>query len=108
MLDRVRHAPGRLLPPAEAYRDDTGQYWEHIHRFDKLERIQHFREPGDPSWEAFAAGHWEEAMDLLRKDLPSGRAEFAEDSRLGLMSYRVRVVEFPIVPYLQWEFYALK
>ena len=30
-------------------------------------------------------------------------AEFAEDARLGYSSYRVRVVELPIGPYLQWE-----
>jgi len=39
---------------------------------------------------------------------PEAAAEFAEDARTGLVSYRVRVVEFPLAPYLHWELYGLK
>lgn len=31
----------------------------------KLERRQHFRQPGSASWEAFARGQWAEALRLI-------------------------------------------
>jgi hypothetical protein len=107
MFDRVRDAVGERLCPVQAYREDAGRYWEHIERFEKLERLQDFREPDDPSWQAFAAGRWTESLRLLWDDRPNVEAEFAGDARLGLTSYRVRIVEFPIAPYLQWELHAL-
>lgn len=103
MLDRVRETPGEILRPVQAYLDDSNQYWARIERFDKLERIQHFRQPEDASWRAFAAGRWEESLELSDLNRSEVVAEFAEDARLGYSSYRVRVVEFPIDPYLRWE-----
>jgi hypothetical protein len=108
MLDRVRGEAGEVLRPTRAYLDDTARYWPRIDRFDKLERIQHFREPYDASWRAFAAGRWEESLDLTEHNRPNVVAEFAEDARLGYRSYRVRVVEYPIDPYLQWEMHRFK
>jgi hypothetical protein len=107
MLERVRRAVGEFLRPARLYREDAGRYWGHVERFDKLERLQAFREPEDPSWQAFAAGYWEDSLRLLRDDRSNVAAEFAEDARSGLASYRVRVVEFPVTAYLQWELHAL-
>jgi hypothetical protein len=103
MIDRVRETPGETLRPVQAYRDDLSRLWPRIDRFDKLERLQHFREPYDSSWRAFAAGRWEESLELAERDRPAVVAEFAEDARLGYTSHRVRVAEFPISPYLQWE-----
>ncbi len=108
MLERVRNMSGDILRPTQAYLDDTDQYWRHINRFDKLERLQFFREPGYPSWDAFAAGRWDEALQIMRRDRSNVEKEFAEDSQVGLASYRIRVVELPVTPYLQWEFYELK
>ncbi|MGB3439533.1 MAG: DUF6879 family protein [Actinophytocola sp.] len=108
MLDRVRGVPGDVLRPTRAYLDDSSRYWPRIARFDKLERIQHFREPYDESWQAFAAGRWQESLELTERNRPNVVAEFAEDARLGYHSYRVRVVEFPIDPYLQWEMHRFK
>ncbi|MPZ80523.1 MAG: hypothetical protein GEV28_09045 [Actinophytocola sp.] len=108
MLDRVREAAGETFRPTKAYLDDSSQYWARIDRFDKLERIQHFREPYDASWRAFAAGRWEGSLELTERNRPNVVAEFAEDARLGYQSYRVRVVEFPIDPYLQWEMHRFK
>jgi len=105
MLDRVRGIPGETFRPVTAYRNDLSPLWARIDRFDKLERLQHFRQPEDASWRAFAAGHWEESLELSERNRPEVVAEFAEDARLGYNSYRVRVVEFPIAPYLQWEMY---
>lgn len=108
MLERVRNMSGDILRPVQVYLDDADQYWRRINRFDKLERLQHFREPGYPSWDAFAAGRWDEALQIMQRDRSTVEKEFAEDSRMGLASYRIRVVELPATPYLQWEFYELK
>jgi hypothetical protein len=103
MLDRVRAAAGEIFEPVETYVNSLAPYWPRIDRFDKLERIQHFREPDDASWRAFAAGDWDESLRLSEQNRPEVVAEFAEDARLGYRSYRVRVVDLPIDPYLQWE-----
>jgi hypothetical protein len=74
----------------------------------KLERRQHFREPGFDSWEAFARGDWDAALRLIEDERPY-LAEFsAKAGQLGIVLYRVRVVETPIDPYLQWELHLLK
>ena len=99
---------GDILCPVQVYLDDTDQYWGHINRFDKLERLQYFREPGYPSWDAFVAGRWDEALQIMQRDRSTVEKEFVEDSRVGLTSYRVRVVELPVTPYLQWELHELK
>lgn len=103
MIDRVRDAAGETFRPVQAYLDDSNLYWPRIERFDKLERIQHFRQPEDASWRAFAAGRWEESLELSELNRAEVIAEFSEDARLGYTTHRVRVVEFPIDPYLQWE-----
>jgi len=108
MLDRVRESAGETLRPVRAYLDDSSQYWTRIDRFDKLERIQRFRQPEDASWRAFAASRWVDSLELTELNRPNVVAEFEEDARLGYTSHRVRVVEFPIDPYLQWEAHRLK
>lgn len=108
MLERIRSIPGETFRSVQMYRDDTDRYWGRINRFDKLERLQHFREPGYASWEAFAAGRWDEFLQIMQRDRPMVAKEFADDSKAGLVSYRVRVVEFPLTSYLQWELYELK
>lgn len=108
MIDRVREAPGELLRPVQVYLDDSNLYWPRIDRFDKLERQQHFREPYDESWRLFAAGRWEESLAQAERERPIVEAEFAEDARLGYTSHRVRVVEYPITPYVQWEMHQFR
>jgi hypothetical protein len=69
----------------------------------KLERRQDFRQPGTPSWEAFARGDWEKALRLYEERRESLLAS-SEDRRQRRIEYhRVRVVEKPIIPYVQWE-----
>lgn len=108
MLDHVHEVPGEIFGEAQAYYDDADQYWERIDRFDKLERLQHFREPGNHSWEAFANGDWVEAQQIRQRNRPTVIAEFAEDARRGITSRRVRVVDIPVTPYIQWELHGLK
>jgi hypothetical protein len=73
----------------------------------KLERGQHFREPGAEDWEAFARGDWERSLELIEEDRHSTTHLVAKATRLGIGQYRARVVEQPIRPYLQWELHAL-
>lgn len=74
----------------------------------KLERRQHFQEPKDESWRAFSEGRWEESLRLAETYRDSFRefSEKAERHRVAL--FRIRVVEQPIVPYLQWELNLLR
>jgi hypothetical protein len=101
MLDRIADRPGLKLDLA-SYSDAYDQAYEGI-IFRKLERRQTFREPGVPSWEAFAAGDWDRALELNERERDAVRAKVAEDDRLGVQSRRLRVVEYPVTPYLQWE-----
>jgi hypothetical protein len=108
MLERVHGISGEIFEGVQAYHNDANQYWERIDKFDKLERLQHFREPENQSWEAFVAGRWVEAQQIRRRNRSTVAAEFAEDARRGIVSRRVRVVEIPVTPYLQWELHGLK
>jgi hypothetical protein len=74
----------------------------------KLERRQHFRQPGSASWEAFARGHWTEALRLIEARRESLMELGAKTAENGIDLYRVRVVAEPIIPYLQWELHSLK
>ncbi|MFC4113489.1 DUF6879 family protein [Nonomuraea zeae] len=69
----------------------------------KLERAQEFYEPDVASWRAMMDGDWERSLAL------TGRmaAPVAEYFRRRVPVRRVRVVEFPITPYLQWEMHVL-
>lgn len=97
-----------MLAKLDYYADFYGVLAGDIDRFEKLERGQSFREPGFDSWEAFDRGDWPAAMALIEKC----RASFAEyyegmTSR-GFTCRRVRVVELPVTPYLQWEMHVLR
>lgn len=107
MLERIRNHPGHRLRPARNYIADTDRYWMTISRFVKLERLQYFREPDHPSWNAFANGRWKDAMLILEKMRPQIAQEFIDDRANGLTSQRVRVVEYPLSPYLRWELHVL-
>lgn len=73
----------------------------------KLERRQHFEEPGDPSWIAMREGSWDEALRLLEEERSDLRASVLQDELNGNFFHRVRVVGEPLTPYIQWELHAL-
>jgi hypothetical protein len=106
MLESVRSLAGLELRPQE-YLDD---FWPHFQQIDdvlwKLERIQDFREPEEPSWVAVMAGDWDRALDLI-EDKRQESLRLAERSH-GFANRRLRIVEQPITPYLQWEMQILK
>ncbi|WP_067793601.1 DUF6879 family protein [Actinomadura formosensis] len=108
-LTRLNDSLGERLPLEEYRHDFRDRQWT-IEGEDswKLERAQHFIEPGFPSWDAFARGDWDTAIRLI-DDEREWIAEFstrAREKRIGL--YRVRVVEEPLTPYLQWELHLLR
>lgn len=74
----------------------------------KLERRQHFRQPGSASWEAFARGQWSEALRLIEARRESLMEFGAKAAEKGTGLYRLRVVAEPIIGYLQWELHSLK
>ena len=103
MLDLIWKCPAQELD-LDAYLSD---YWAEYERirdvFWKFERAQTFRERGDPSWEAFVEGDWSRALELNEADRPFAREMADHDRRLGIRTCRIRVVESPISPYVQWE-----
>jgi hypothetical protein len=106
MLESARLLPAVDLD-AQGYLDD---FWRHSEEsggdFWKLERIQHFREPEESSWVAMNAGDWFGALALIEEKRSASKRHVTvtEESR----SHRVRVVEQPVTPYLQWEMQLLK
>ncbi|MFI0780624.1 DUF6879 family protein [Streptomyces sp. NPDC021212] len=72
----------------------------------KLERRQHFEEQGSPSRDALRRGQWEEALRLLEDRRDALRAAAQEDAQHGHTFHRVRVVEPPLTPYMQWELHS--
>jgi hypothetical protein len=91
------------------YHADLGRiYSSGIGFLNKLERGQHFKERGFPSWEAFAAGDWERALSLADERREDYAREIRRASELGVAHRRLRVVEFPVTPYVQWELFVLR
>ncbi|MFJ2218086.1 DUF6879 family protein [Streptomyces sp. NPDC101062] len=75
----------------------------------KFERRQHFEELGSPSWEAFHRGDWTEALRLMAENGATYWAKVSqEDRERGSIFHRVRIVEEPLTPYLQWELNSLR
>jgi hypothetical protein len=106
MLEQVRGIRGVDFGP-EDYLDD---FWPHFKLIDdvfwKLERIQDCREPDEPSWVAMMEGDWDRALTLVDATR-SGNPRDIENPR-GLVRRRVRIVEQPVTPYLQWEMQMLR
>ncbi|WP_052746018.1 DUF6879 family protein [Allosalinactinospora lopnorensis] len=103
MLERIAEAPGSELERS-AYHEDfaaefatlTGVLW-------KLERGQTYREPGDASWEAFIAGDWQRSLVLNDQEREGARSEARSLREQGVEIRRLRIVEKPVTPYVQWE-----
>lgn len=113
MLDL--HAPALLSGQGE--RLSREEYKREFRRRDaeirnaaswKLERRQHFEEQGVASRDALRRGDWEEALRLIDAHRDVVKAAAAEDARNGNVFHRVRVVERPLTPYLQWELHTLR
>ena len=109
MHELLTQAPGERMTLADYRLDFAREFWQTGRPgFWKLERQQFFQEPGYRSWEAFARGDWAEALALLERDRPQFAAEHRRATERGFTIRRVRVVEEPIIPYLQWELHVLR
>ncbi|WP_370948127.1 DUF6879 family protein [Amycolatopsis sp. cg5] len=100
-------------PPAEVVDDYVDrpafrkEFWQATERLRtrtvKVEWGQTFQEPGNPSWEAFAAGDFRKALDLIEQN----REDHVRQQRVfddtGTPFYRIRVIKFPLSDYLKWE-----
>ena len=106
MLEDFRQAPGEHLDP-DGYSADFVRFVGDIKSsFTKLECAQHYSESGNPSWEAFAAGRWDEALRLMNADDGDLLHQLVADGRIDYR--RVRVVTLPLTPYIQWELNAFQ
>lgn len=92
----------------EAYHQDFWPRDAAAHDRDswKLERRQDFQELNSPSWEAVCRGEWEESLRLFEDRRDTLIASAQEDNRKGHRFHRVRVVEKPLTPYVQWELHS--
>lgn len=105
MLERIHEISGVLLD-ADEYLDD---FWPNFRKIDdvfwKLERIQSFRQAGEPSWVAMMEGDWDRSLKLI--DDGRGAAGEGASSAERFVRRRIRIVEQPVTPYLQWEMHVL-
>jgi hypothetical protein len=108
MRDLLRGADGRRLDLSE-YESD---FYATVDSLDspilKTERSQSFREPGSPSWEAFAAGRWDEALRSAARPAPELVDFLRRLGERGSGLWRTRIVERPLTPYLIWELHFLR
>jgi hypothetical protein len=96
--------------PREAYLRDFRQRRAETQDQDswKFERRQHFEEQNDPSRDALRRGDWKEALRLLEEERRDRPGSVPRAGKPSGTFYRVRVVEEPLTPYLQWELHALR
>ncbi|GAA4241078.1 hypothetical protein GCM10022254_68490 [Actinomadura meridiana] len=105
MLNRISDLPATFLGPEE-YRSDAGARFAAIDDFFwKLERRQSFQEEDDDGYRAFMRGDWDGAQRMEARALGALRRRFES---VGFEYRRVRIVERPVSPYLQWEMQALR
>ncbi|WP_217165837.1 DUF6879 family protein [Streptomyces sp. AC512_CC834] len=83
-------------------------YESGIRYLNKLERGQNFKERGFASWEAFTTGEWDRALSLIQEKRDVYARQFRNAARLGILERRLRVVDFPVTPYVQWELFVLR
>lgn len=109
MHDLLDGAVGERMELEAYYADFEEQFWATAEPgFWKLERQQFFKEPGHESWKAFAKGDWQESLRIIENGRPDMIDYYRKAQERGFVTRRVRVVEQPIIPYLQWELQILR
>jgi hypothetical protein len=109
MHELLGTASGEELALEDYLEDYDQRFWRiEEHGFWKLERQQTFQEPGFGSWEAFVAGDWPEALRLIEAERAGFEEYFDRLAKQHITFRRVRVVQEPISPYLQWELHVLR
>ncbi|WP_234540042.1 DUF6879 family protein [Streptomyces shenzhenensis] len=74
----------------------------------KLERLQHFEETGDDSREALRQGDWPAVLRLFEAERDALVRRARNEMSRGAVFHRIRVVEEPLTPYVQWELHWLR
>jgi hypothetical protein len=108
MFDSFTRGVSERMDRPTYHADFRRVYESGINHLNKLERGQNFKERGFASWEAFATGEWDRALSLVQEKRDVYARQFREATRLGILERRLRVVEFPVTPYVQWEFFVLR
>ncbi|MEU7499113.1 DUF6879 family protein [Streptomyces griseofuscus] len=108
MFDSFPHGVSERLDRPTYHADFWRVRASGIRHMNKLERGQEFQERGFASWEAFAAGEWDRALSLVQEKREGYERQFREAAQLGILERRLRVVEFPVTPYVQWELHVLR
>jgi hypothetical protein len=102
-------AQGIRLPLADYHADFDERYARTRGRDCwKLERRQHFEEQNSPSREALRRGDLAGALRLLEERRPALRRSAGESQQRQTVFHRLRVIEWPLTPYLQWELHSLR
>jgi hypothetical protein len=102
MLDRIRDVASHQLGEDEYIADFWPRFQHSQGTCWKLERLPHFESPDVPSWVAMNDGDWDLAMKIIEGPMRAEvRGDFA--SSPNLERRRVRIVDRPLTPYLQWE-----
>ncbi|ANZ39033.1 hypothetical protein BBK82_26135 [Lentzea guizhouensis] len=108
MRELLRAAKGVRLLGDDYYNHFNEHFWKTGRSgFWKLERLQHFEEPGDESWVAFSEGDWDRSLALLDERRSALRAHYAKISNAQFETWRIRIVESPLTDYMQWELHLL-
>ncbi|WP_424530814.1 DUF6879 family protein [Sphaerisporangium viridialbum] len=102
-LPRIHTVPGRLLATKEYASDFFGIFHNIEGVIWKLERAQTFDEGSDPSWNTMRRGDWHRSLAMLEEARDTIAADLPARARLR----RLRVVQWPLTPYLQWELHLL-
>ncbi|WP_445402438.1 DUF6879 family protein [Streptomyces sp. LE64] len=109
MHDLLNRSTGTPLELDDYLGDFAARFWDTDPSGSwKLERQQSFREPGVASWEAFARGDWDRSLHLLAEQRGHYEEYLGKIADHGFALHRVRVVEEPLDPYLQWELHLLR
>ncbi|GAA0651209.1 hypothetical protein GCM10010174_88630 [Kutzneria viridogrisea] len=109
MRELLHGASGTQLLGNDYWDDFNDNFWKTSNAgFWKLERIQSFRESGNGSWGAFLRGDWAESLRLMEEQRSALSTYYNKIEDHGFRTRRVRVVEKPICPYLQWELHFLR
>jgi len=74
----------------------------------KLERLQHFEETNDDSREALRRGDWPAVLRLFEADRDALARKARDEASRGAVFHRIRVVQEPLTPYVQWELHWLR
>jgi hypothetical protein len=108
VFESFRRGASECLARPKYHEDFRRVYESGIRSLDKLERGQNFKERGFASWESFAVGKWGEALSLIEEKREIYTQQFRKAVELGISERRLRVVEFPVTPYVQWELFVLR